>query len=85
MCPASLRAWPRWEQTDGVARNLPERRGERSLASKADDVLLVLVVGAVLFGALQLVGWVIGTIAFLLKVGVVLALVAVGVAWALRR
>ena len=48
-------------------------------------MLLVLVVGALALGALQLVGWVIGTIAFLLKVGVVLALVAVGVAWALRR
>lgn len=68
-----------------MARNLPERRGERSLASKADDVLLVLVVGAVVLGALQLVGWVVGAIAGLLKLAVVVAVVVAGIAYVLRR
>ena len=30
-----------------MARNLPERRGERSLLSKADDLLLVVVAAVV--------------------------------------
>lgn len=68
-----------------MARNLPERRGERSLVSKADDVLLVLVVGAVVLGALSVVGWVIGAIASLLKLLVVAAVVIAGIAYVLRR
>ena len=68
-----------------MARNLPERRGERSLASKADDVLLVLVVGAVVLGAMSVVGWIIGAIAGLLKLLVVAAVVVAGIAYVLRR
>ena len=68
-----------------MARNLPVPRGERSLISKADDVLLVVVVVAVALVALQVVGWVIGAIGFLVKAAVVVALVAIGARWALRR
>jgi len=68
-----------------MARNLPERRGERSLLSKADDLLLVVVAAVVVLGALQLVGWIVSTIAFLVKVAVVAVVVAVGLAWVARR
>jgi fatty acid desaturase len=68
-----------------VAGNLPEPRRSRSTLSKLDDVLLVVVAGAVALAALGVVSWVVGTFLFLVRVAVVLAIGAVVVGWVLRR
>jgi hypothetical protein len=69
------------EGQTGVVTNLPARRRDRSLVSKADDLLLVGVVAVAAVLALQVVGWVIGTIVFLIKLAIVAAIVAAGVVW----
>jgi fatty acid desaturase len=68
-----------------VTGNLPEPRRSRSTLSKLDDVLLVVVVGVVALAVLGFVSWVVGTILFLVRVAVVLAVGAVVVGWVLRR
>lgn len=63
----------------------PQRAGERSLLSKLDDALLVVVVLVVVFAVLQVIGWIIGTAMLLLKLAV-LALLALGLfRWLGRR
>lgn len=53
--------------------------------SRADDVLLVVVIGVLAFVALQVVSAVIGTILFFVKLALVAAVVAVVAALVLRR
>ena len=62
-----------------------ERRTSKSTLSKVDDVLLVVVVAVVALAALQVVGWVIGTIWFLVKAAIVVALAALAVGYVTRR
>jgi len=65
---------------------IERRRGDRKgLASRADDVLLVVVIGVVAFVALQIVSAVIGTILFFVKLAVVAAVVALVAAYVARR
>jgi hypothetical protein len=62
-----------------------ERRNQKSTLSKVDDVLLIVVVGVVALVAIQVVGWVVGTIWFLVKAAVVVGLVALAVAYVAKR
>ncbi len=61
------------------------RTESKGLASRADDVLLVIVIGVVAFVALQIVSAVIGTILFFVKLAVVAAVVAVVATYVARR
>ena len=67
-----------------VPRELEPRRTTSPLA-KLDDLLLVaaIVVGAIF--VLQVISWLAGTILFLIKAAIVVALVVAGVAWFGRR
>ena len=62
-----------------------ERRSHKSTLSKVDDVLLIVVVGVVALVAIQVVGWVVGTIWFLVKAAVVVGLIALAVGYVARR
>ena len=62
-----------------------ERRSQKSALSKIDDVLLVVVIGVVALVALQVVGWVVGTVWFLVKAAVVVGLVALAIGYVARR
>lgn len=70
-----------------IAAMAMERRpqGRKGLASRADDVALVVVIGVVAFVALQVVSAVIGTILFFVKLAVVAVVVAVVAAVVARR
>jgi hypothetical protein len=68
----------------GAVRAL-ERRTHKSTLSKVDDVLLIVVVGVVALVAINVVGWIVGTIWFLVKAAVVVGLVALAVAYVARR
>ena len=61
----------------------PDR--DRSLASRADGVLLVVVVGVVAFVVVQVVSAVVGTILFLVKLAVVVVVVALVAKLVLRK
>jgi hypothetical protein len=65
--------------------NAIEPRRHRSTLSKLDDVLLVVVVAVVALVALQFIGWVLGTLMWLVKAAVVVGLVALAVAYVNRR
>ncbi len=62
-----------------------ERRSHKSTLSKVDDVLLVVVVGVVAIVALQIVGWIVGTVWFLVKAAVVVGLIALAIGYNARR
>lgn len=65
---------------------IERRRAEgKGLISRADDVLLVVVLGVIAFVALQVASAVIGTILFFVKLAVLAVFVAVVAAAVLRR
>lgn len=74
--------WSTYHELMAIERRPSERKG---LASRADDVLLVLVVGVVALVALQVVSAVVGAILFVAKLAVVAAVVALVAAFLARR
>ncbi|MGH2686083.1 MAG: hypothetical protein ACRDJP_11515 [Actinomycetota bacterium] len=62
-----------------------ERRNQKSTLSKVDDVLLIAVVAVAALVAINIIGWIAGTIWFLVKAAVVVGLVALAVAYVARR
>jgi hypothetical protein len=71
---------------NGVMRgSLEPHRPTRSTLDKLDDALLVGVVVVVAIVALQLVGWVLGTVFFLVKVAAVALVAGLVIAWVNRR
>lgn len=57
----------------------------RSTLAKLDDALLVAVLIVLAIGAIQVISWIAGTILFLLKVALVVAVAAAGYAWVRSR